>query len=419
MQLLVSFATGLVLGILIMTIVLIVQRRDARAVAQSLYAQAEQLRLRDVERTVEGLRGSFALLSQEALAKASQQFVTLAGETLASQTQLGEERLEGKKRLIDDGIERINKELRQLEEVVHTLEKDREQKFGQLARQLEAAAQETSRLQETAEQLRGALANSRARGQWGERMAEDVLRLAGFIEGINYLKQKTLEPSGTRPDFTFLLPQGLKINMDVKFPVDNYLRFMESEPGPDRERHRLLFLRDVRNRVHEVTGREYIDPEDHTVDFVLLFIPNEQVYGFIHENDRALLDEALGLRVVLCSPLTLYAVLAVIRQAVENFSLEQTASHILGLFGSFKKQWALFVSSLDRLGRRLRDAQDEYDLLITTRRRQLEKPLQHIEALRLARGIPEPEMERSAEEAAASLSIPDLQSPEGLDNPQG
>ena len=28
-----------------------------------------------------------------------------------------------------------------------------------------------------------------ARGQWGERMADDVLRLAGFVEGVNYRKQ--------------------------------------------------------------------------------------------------------------------------------------------------------------------------------------------------------------------------------------
>ena len=45
----------------------------------------------------------------------------------------------------------------------------------------------------TTGQLREALANTRARGQWGERMAEDVLRLTGFVEGVNYLKQAPIE----------------------------------------------------------------------------------------------------------------------------------------------------------------------------------------------------------------------------------
>ena len=30
-------------------------------------------------------------------------------------------------------------------------------------------------------------------GQWGERMAEDVLRLAGFVENVNYVKQTQLD----------------------------------------------------------------------------------------------------------------------------------------------------------------------------------------------------------------------------------
>ena len=54
-------------------------------------------------------------------------------------------------------------------------------------------------LQDTANHLRQALVSTKARGQWGERMAEDVLRLAGFIEGVNYLKQKVLEAARLAP----------------------------------------------------------------------------------------------------------------------------------------------------------------------------------------------------------------------------
>ena len=38
----------------------------------------------------------------------------------------------------------------------------------------------------------------RRAGQWGERMAEDVLRLAGFVENVNYVKQTQVD-GGTRP----------------------------------------------------------------------------------------------------------------------------------------------------------------------------------------------------------------------------
>jgi len=68
----------------------------------------------------------------------------------------------------------------------------------------------------------------------GERMAEDVLRMAGLVRNINYLKQKTLTNNNLRPDFTFLLPNELKLNMDVKFPLNNYMKYIEAEAETDK-----------------------------------------------------------------------------------------------------------------------------------------------------------------------------------------
>jgi DNA recombination protein RmuC len=58
------------------------------------------------------------------------------------------------------------------------------------------------------------------------------------------------------------------------------------------------------------------------------------------------------------------------------------------LLGAFRKQWDEFLRKLDLLGKRLTDAQKEYEALTTTRRRQLEKPLNRIEDLRMQRGLP-------------------------------
>ncbi|MBU0549628.1 MAG: DNA recombination protein RmuC, partial [Candidatus Omnitrophica bacterium] len=127
---------------------------------------------------------------------------------------------------------------------------------------------------------------------------------------------------------------------------------------------------------------DYINPAANTVDYVILFIPNEQIYAFINESDSSILDEALRNKVILCSPLTLYAILAVIRQAVDNFNLEKTAGQILQLLGTFNKQWGLFIESMDKMGKRIDDARSEFDALVSTRRNQLERPLRQIEQLR-------------------------------------
>jgi DNA recombination protein RmuC len=75
-------------------------------------------------------------------------------------------------------------------------------------------------------------------------------------------------------------------------------------------------------------------------------------------------------------------VLAVIRQGIENFNLEQTASEILKLLGEFSKQWNNYKDKFSIMGERLASATKEYDALVTTRTNMLERPLRKIEELR-------------------------------------
>jgi DNA recombination protein RmuC len=290
--------------------------------------------------------------------------------------------LDGKKGLIDQQLASMTGELGKVGDLVRELEHDRHKAFGELSNELRRQHEGLNALSEHTHQLREALASSRVRGQWGERMAEDVLRLAGFLEGINYRKQSTLAGAG-RPDYTFLLPNGLLMHMDVKFPLDNYVRYLEASSDVERTQRRDRFLRDVRDRIKELTTRGYLDAADETVDCLLLFIPNEQVYAFVQEHDRDAIDDAMRHKIVLCSPLTLYAVLAVVRQAVDNFRLERTSNEILGLLREFSLQWEKYSTQLDRVQQRFDGVAKEYSALMTTRHRALQRPLDKIDALRL------------------------------------
>jgi DNA recombination protein RmuC len=294
---------------------------------------------------------------------------------------------DGKDVLIDAQLGAMTSELGKVTDLVHELERDRHQAMGRLANELQRQHEGLNALSQNTQQLREVLASSQARGQWGERMADDVLQLAGLIEGINYRKQVTLAGAG-RPDFTFMMPNDIVMHMDVKFPLDNYMRFLEADNDIERAKHRDQFLRDVRDRVKELTTRGYLDARDETVDCMLLFIPNESVYAFVQENDRALLDDALRNKVVLCSPLTLYAVLAVVRQAVDNFRLERTSNEILTLLGQFSLQWEKYTAQLDAVQKKFEGVSKEYATLMTTRHRQLQRPLDKIESLRTDPGGP-------------------------------
>ena len=311
--------------------------------------------------------------------------VKVAGARLDDRMKLGSKEIELRSQSFEERASGINAELVQLRTLVTELQSERARQHGEVVTKLEQATKVTSELSRTTSGLREALANSRARGQWGERMAADVLRAAGMVEGVNYRRQVAMV-GGRVPDFTFLLPKGLEMNMDVKFPIDNYLRYLDAVSDSDRSSALSAFQRDVRSRVKEITTRDYIDPE-RTVDHVLLFIPNESVYSFIHENDSELLDRAMAEKVVMCSPTTLFAVLAVVRQAVDNFQLERTSGEILTCLTRFRKQWDKFSEQVDRVGKSLTASQRAFDDLDGTRRRQFERELDRIDALQSAVGL--------------------------------
>ncbi|MFN4110841.1 MAG: DNA recombination protein RmuC [Ignavibacteria bacterium] len=381
------FLLGLFIGGAIASLFFILRKKDYEKITSSLITLTEEQKEKERQQIIDYLKNSFSHLSLEALGKSTEQFLQLANQTLSKQLQSGSMTLEEKKKLIDQTFQSMQDELNKVQNLIKELEKDRVEKFGMLTQKLSESQKTIQQLTETTSKLTSALASSKVRGQWGERMAEDILRLSGLKEGINYLKQKAIQSANTRPDYTFLLPNELKLNMDVKFPYDNYMAYQNSTNENEKEIYKQNFLKDVKQRIKEVTTRDYINPSENTVDYVLVFIPNEHMYSFIMESDSTIIDEALKQKVILCSPITLYAILAIIRQAVDNFSLEKKASQIVELMGLFHKQWNEFLKSLDAMGKKIDDAKKEFEKLTTTRKNQLEKPLRKIEQLREETGI--------------------------------
>ena len=301
--------------------------------------------------------------STKDLKESNQSYLNQLTEKSATQSKAHNKELSSKKELIDQRLTDMDSKLGKVEKLVADLQTDRKAQYGALDDQLKTLTQTTSHLQK-------ALADNRARGQWGERMAEDMLNFMGLVEGVNYTKQNSLD-GGSRPDFTFRFPNQKSLNMDAKFPLDNYLRFIEADNDVERSEYSQKFLRDVNQRVNEIQNRGYIAAE--TLDCVLIFIPNEQVYRFIYEQDQRIIDNALSQKVIMCSPLTLYIVLAVIRQAAENFNIEQRSQEIINVVNDIRMEWDKYTRQMDKLERRFKGMNDDFNALTGTRTRQLDR----------------------------------------------
>jgi DNA recombination protein RmuC len=336
------------------------------------------------------LKESFNSVALETLAKQRD----MGSQELDKKKELIEKELTSKKELIDQRLDAMNSALTKVEDTVQKLMRLNGEKMDGVSGRLDTAAQVIGELRNTAGNLSSTtgrlneiLGSSQKRGEWGQRMAKDILNMAGLKEGLNYTEQESTEAG--RPDFTFLLPGGLKVNMDCKFPLNNYMVYVQAASPAEKDLAMKKFLSDSRARLKETGKRDYINPEAGTLDYAVMFISNEQVFNFINENDQAFIDDAMKMKVIVCSPFSLYAFVSVIRQAAENFKMEKSAREILVQLGKFSKQWEEYKTQFAEIGAAIDKVKTAYDTLITTRTRMLEVPLKAVERLREEHGIVE------------------------------
>ena len=324
----------------------------------------------------------------DALSRMNDEARKTRDETIQLVTKAGADQLSTKGDLINQSLsnvaDQVAKKMSEIDQALLSLRDSTSKQYGTVEQAVAALTRRTDKLNDV-------LSSSQTRGQWGERLAEDMLRAAGFVENVNYSKQSTLDGGG-RPDYRFDIPPDRVLFMDVKFPLDKYAEYVAADSDQHKATTKDAFVRAVKDRVVELAKRDYVDKAaDNTVDYVLMFIPNESISGFVHEADPKLLDYALERKVVLCSPLNLYAFLAVIRQATDAFHTERTAAEIMQIVNRFQKQFDDYTKAVDRVEKTFHALEDDLASINTggTRFKMLNAQVKKIEKLRQKQGVPE------------------------------
>ena len=148
----------------------------------------------------------------------------------------------------------------------------------------------------------------------------------------------------------------------------------------------------VKLHVDTLAKRDYIsNSAEESLDYVLMFVPNESISGFVHEADPTLIDYALSQKIVLCSPLTLYAFLVVIRQATDSFHTELTAASIMQQINKFNLEWDKYSATVEKVKKSFETLQSDIDSIGIdgTRFKKLKVPVKDIEKMRKKQGIGE------------------------------
>ena len=175
----------------------------------------------DTSNLSEELKNQINKVFPEALEKANRQLMSMANQQLRAEKQDIQTDLRNKKAAIEDLVRLIKQELDRTNKRVEDNEKDRLGSFKTLSQKLEEITKTNQQLSQTTDNLRQLLTNNQLRGQFGEQIADNLLKMSGFVQGTDYVFNKEQKGSETRPDFAIFLPDGTrfveKLNQDLRW----------------------------------------------------------------------------------------------------------------------------------------------------------------------------------------------------------
>ena len=313
--------------------------------------------------------------NKEILKEERERFNELSDEKMKRNEQF----LEGKKDLIKEMVEKIDSGLRDSQKKIEISEKERIGEFSKLKTILEEHKNITGELKDSTENLKNILSNNQLRGKYGEEVAENLLKIAGFVKGINYDSNLSQETNANRPDFTIYLPDKSKVNIDVKFPYSNLQKYQEVESEKEKREYFAKFKTDVKQKIKQITSRDYINPEEKTLDFVILFVPNEMIFSVINDKLYDVVEEANEKKVAIVGPVSFITFLRIIHQSYDNFKIQEDLHRVVNLIGKFKDEFDKYNNEFDNIGNKIKSLSGQYDKVSGVRTRQLSKIIEQID----------------------------------------
>lgn len=272
-------------------------------------------------------------------------------------------------------IERLSATLTPLKEHVGHFERELKAVHKATVDDRAALKAEIQQLSKRSEEVsKEALALTRAlksdqqrQGAWGEMVLEGILERSGLREGEEYETQAhrtSDEGTRLRPDVVVRIPGGKSLVIDSKVSLVAYTDAVNAETDMDAEIARKRHIASLRSHINDLSAKRYQYAEAASVDYVIMFVPIEGALSEALRQDGALTEYALERHITIATPTTLMMALRTVAHVWAVERRNQNAEEIAKRAGLLYDKVAGFVSSMDQVGSRLRQASSSYDAAI-------------------------------------------------------
>lgn len=318
-------------------------RRD---LAHERTQAAEKLAL--LENAREQLSNQFKALANEILEEKSKRF------TEQNQANLGQL------------LEPLKTQLGNFQAKVEDVQKENIAGRSELKTHLENLQKLNQQLSQDAANLVTALRGSaKTQGDWGEFILEQLLESSGLRKDVEYLVQESFtieENKRARPDVIVKLPGGKHLVIDSKVSLVAYTDYCNSEDKAQQTAFLTQHLTSVRAHLNGLAKKNYqMLYELNSLDFVVLFVPIEPAFMLAIAQDTRLWQDAYDKNVLLVSPTTLLFVIRTVASLWRQEYQRNNVKEIVERGSKLYDQLVGFVTELEKVGERLKQAKDSYD----------------------------------------------------------
>ena len=213
--------------------------------------------------------------------------------------------------------------------------------------------------------LQSVLSNKQARGAFGEKQMQDLIR--AFLPSRAFTFQHTLS-NNTRVDALIHMPESHgDVAVDSKFPMESWRRMIEADGSYEAEGAKRDFRNDMMKHVKDISRKYLVEGE--TYELALMFLPSDAIFAELHNSFDAVVDKAFSQRVIIVSPTTFMATLHTMQAVMNDAEIQKNAALIKREVSVMAEDVARLDERVARLQKHFRMAdKDMSDIQISSRK---------------------------------------------------
>lgn len=260
----------------------------------------------------------------------------------------------------------LKEKIKDFEQKVDTNSKDAIKWNTELKEQLKSLSLANLQIAEDANSLAKALkGDKKMQGNWGEMQLEQILEKAGLVKDVHYRKEVSLandEGKLYRPDFIINLPDDKHLVIDSKVSLVAYEQYYNAADDAEMQGYLKNHVQALHNHINGLGSKNYQHLHGiNSPNYILLFVPIEPALYVALKEDLSLYEKAIAANIVLVSTSTLLATLRTVSYIWKQENQTRNVIEIAKESGALYDKFVGFITDLENVGKRLTDAQSDYN----------------------------------------------------------